>query len=270
MGSAPGTGTGSQAEPAPTAAATHRSSKPGPGSHLLLVAALGLLGFLLSVGYAQVHGHALAGIRSPRKVRLVELIDEGRTRAERLRQEISRLQEKSSRLSAATRARQVRLGDVQRDIEELAKMGGLVAMSGPGIEVVLSDSLLRSSPSGDLNDLVIHEQDIQVVVNALWAGGAEAVAVNGERLISTSAIRCVGNTLLLNGSVHSPPYRIQAIGETRNMRRSLDTDPLVAQFTEAADRYRLGYEISPAAQLDVAAYEGSPRMRYATVARGGE
>jgi uncharacterized protein YlxW (UPF0749 family) len=67
------------------------------------------------------------------------------------------------------------------------------------------DSSLRQLPTGNLNDLVIHSQDVQAVVNGLWKAGAEAVAINGQRLVSTSAVLCVGNTLLLNGTVHSPP-----------------------------------------------------------------
>src|SRR5205807_9178206 len=98
--------------------------------------------------------------------------------------------------------------------------------------VVLDDSDLKHSPSGNVNDLVIHSQDVQAVVNALWRSGAEAVSINKERLVSTSAVLCVGNTLLLNGTVHSPPYDIVAIGATRDR---FDADPLVDQLHEDAD-----------------------------------
>ena len=84
---------------------------------------------------------------------------------------------------------------------------GLVPMRGPGLQVTLDDSLLEEAPSGDINDLVIHSQDVQAVVNALWRRRRRsAIAINGQRLVSTSAVLCVGNTLLLNGTVHSPPY----------------------------------------------------------------
>src|SRR5205814_4741992 len=89
---------------------------------------------------------------------------------------------------------------------------GLVAMRGPGLKVTLDDSKRVKAPTGNVNDLVIHSQDVQAVVNALWRAGAEAIAINGQRLVSTSAVLCVGNTLLLNGTVHSPPYVVVAIG----------------------------------------------------------
>ena len=57
-----------------------------------------------------------------------------------------------------------------------------------------------------VDDIVVHQQDVQAVVNALWSGGAEAMMVMDQRLISTSAVRCVGNTLILQGRVYSPPF----------------------------------------------------------------
>ena len=62
---------------------------------------------------------------------------------------------------------------------------------------------------------------MQAVVNALWAGGAEAMMIQDQRIISTSAVRCVGNTLILQGRVYSPPYRIRAIGDPDALRRTL-------------------------------------------------
>ena len=68
-------------------------------------------------------------------------------------------------------------------------------------------------PEPQPNDLVIHQQDLQAVVNALWQGGAKGIQVMDQRLISTSAVRCVGNTLILQGRVYSPPYKITAVGD---------------------------------------------------------
>ncbi len=59
----------------------------------------------------------------------------------------------------------------------------------------------------------MHQQDIQAYVNALWAGGAEAITLQGQRLISTTGIKCVGNTVVLDGVPYSPPYVIEAIGD---------------------------------------------------------
>src|SRR5690606_41382455 len=63
------------------------------------------------------------------------------------------------------------------------------------------------------DDLVVHQQDLEAVINALWAGGAEALMVQDQRITSLSSVRCVGNVLLLHGRHYSPPYRISAIGD---------------------------------------------------------
>jgi uncharacterized protein YlxW (UPF0749 family) len=78
------------------------------------------------------------------------------------------------------------------------------------------------------------------VVNALWASGAEAVALNGERLTSASAVRCAGNTLLLHGTLHTPPYRIAAIGE---IGASLAARPGMDRLAAAADAFGLELEV---------------------------
>ena len=89
-------------------------------------------------------------------------------------------------------------------------------------------------PAGvDPDDLVVHQQDVQSVVNAMWAGGAEAMSIMDVRVISTSAVRCVGNTLLLDGQVFSPPFKITAIGEPTAMHNALESAEGVRQFRDA-------------------------------------
>ena len=74
-------------------------------------------------------------------------------------------------------------------------------------------------PAGvDPDDLVIHQQDVQSVVNAMWAGGAEAMMIMDQRVLTTSAVRCIGNTLLLQGRTYSPPFVVTAIGDAEGMR----------------------------------------------------
>ena len=108
---------------------------------------------------------------------------------------------------------------------EIATAAGRTEVRGPAIRVTLDDAKLAGGevPAGaDPDDYVIHQQDVQSVVNALWAGGAEAMMLQDQRVISTSAVRCVGNTLILQGRVYSPPYVITAIGSRDAMRSALD------------------------------------------------
>ena len=101
-------------------------------------------------------------------------------------------------------------------------------VEGPGLEVELMDAPIPANgvPDGyTADDYVVHEQDVQAVINALWAGGADAIAVMDQRIIATSAVRCVGSTLLLHGQVHVPPYTVTAVGPADRMRRALDASP---------------------------------------------
>ena len=103
------------------------------------------------------------------------------------------------------------------------------------------------------------------MVNALWAGGAEAMTIMGIRVISTSAVRCVGNTLLLHGLVFSPPFRIEAIGDPDRMRAALATDPGVGAFRNAVTAFGLGYRVDARADIRPRSL-GFESLDYATVA----
>jgi uncharacterized protein YlxW (UPF0749 family) len=140
-------------------------------------------------------------------------------------------------------------------------------VKGPGVRAVLADSSLSAAPTGDPNDLVIHEQDLQAVINALWAGGAEAMSVNGQRVLSTTAIRCVGNTLLLHGQVYSPPYVIEAVGDHEDLRASLDKDGAVERFRAAVKEFQLGFTVEDDDALSIPASEGSAALQVAVPAR---
>ena len=116
------------------------------------------------------------------------------------------------------------------------------------------------------DDLVVHQQDVQAVVNALWAGGAEAMQIMDQRVISTSAVRCVGNTLILQGRVYSPPYEITAIGDPDRLYEALDAAPRGATYRYYVDTYGLVYETRAAAQTTLPGYDGSLELMHARVA----
>ena len=162
-----------------------------------------------------------------------------------------------------------RLGRVGGDGEELAGAAGRTPVVGPAVRVQLDDANLVQGevPAGaDPDDYVIHQQDVQAVVNALWAGGAEAMMLQDQRVISTSAVRCVGNTLILQGRVYSPPYVVTAIGDTQKMQSALDVDPEVANLRDWSVAVGLGYDVTSSDEYSFPAYAGSITPDYATVA----
>src|SRR5699024_3686046 len=105
---------------------------------------------------------------------------------------------------------------------------GLSEVSGPALRITLTDapsSALGTVPGTEPDDLVVHQQDLEAYINALWAGGAEAMMLQDQRVINGSAFRCAGNTLLLEGRVYSPPFVITVIGPVKEMTAALDAAP---------------------------------------------
>ena len=158
-------------------------------------------------------------------------------RAERA--ETNELTAEVQELNTEVEALSTRLGDrsvsrVQADIAVLVDPAGLTAKTGPGVRVSLDDATeeARLAYEGNPNDLVVHQQDIQAVANALWAAGADAVTIQGQRLISTTGIKCEGNQVTLHGVPYSPPYVIVGIGDQLAMTASLITDPILATYRD--------------------------------------
>ena len=190
--------------------------------------------------------------------------------------------------TTTNRARTDQLADVQAQVDALQKQNapydaalkklqsradrltapaGRTEVRGPGVTVTLDDSPLRGDaiPEGmTADDVVVHQQDVQAVVNALWRGGAEAMMLMDQRVISTSAVRCVGNTLILQGRVYSPPFTIAAIGDTGQLQEALAADPTVQIYQEYVQAVQLGWDVKTSSKLTFPAYSGSIRMQYAT------
>ena len=152
----------------------------------------------------------------------------------------------------------------------LAPVVGTQAVTGPALTVTLDDAKLTAAslPEGFSADaIVVHQQDVQNVVNALWAGGAEAMMLQDQRVISTSAVRCVGNTLILQGRVYSPPYIIRAIGDPAAMRSALDRSEEVTIYLQYVDTYGLGYDVKSMNKVTFPAYSGSLSLLNAKILR---
>lgn len=150
--------------------------------------------------------------------------------------------------------------------DKLAPVAGFTSVTGDTVTVTLDDS--KRDPStlpegGNLNWMVVHQQDVQSVVNALWRGGAKAMMLMDQRVISTSAVRCVGNTLILKGRVYSPPFKITAMGDTTKLKQALHDDPDVANYRDYVNLVGLGYDVKTASKQTFPAFEGTTDLKYA-------
>lgn len=150
----------------------------------------------------------------------------------------------------------------------LEKAAGTTPVAGQGLTVTLNDAppdarAAPGYPEPQANDLVIHQQDLQAVVNALWKGGAEGIRVMDQRLISTSAVRCVGNTLILQGRVYSPPYRITAVGDSGRLRRALEDSTAIQNYLLYVKAYGLGWKVDGHEAVTLPGYSGTVDLHYA-------
>lgn len=229
----------------------------------LLIVVGATVGFLIVVA-TQLHPADPEG-RLPDGLRLAALIqrqqreiEAQRLDVEALRNEVSDTRERTLIQGADTQEQRVKL-------DQARLSASTIALEGEGFVVTLDDSSLSSAPTGNVNDLVIHSHDVQAVVNGLWASGAEAISINNQRVIATSAVLCVGNTLLINGTVHAPPYEVTAIGADRSLFTS---DPLVRRLRQDAERFSLRFSIGSERVVEVPGYSGLITPKYAHVASG--
>lgn len=224
----------------------------------LLMVACAVLGFLLITALSAEP--ASLEQRLPSRYRLADLIERQRRDNARLSEEVTALRADMDELRRRTEGTGTGSAVRETALAQAGLAAGVVPMSGPGLKVTLADATAEAGPGANVNDLVIHSQDVQAVVNALWRSGAEAIGINGQRLVSTSAVLCVGNTLLLNGTVHSPPYEMTAVGASRDR---FDADPLVRRLREDADTYGLRFAVERVDDGEVPAYAGTIGFRYA-------
>ena len=134
--------------------------------------------------------------------------------------------------------------------------------------VTLTDAPASVQPAGvDADLLVVHQQDIQAVANALWRGGAEAMTIQGQRVSSRTGIKCVGNTVVLHGVPYAPPYVITAIGDQARLEKALADSPYMNIYREYVDAYRLGYAVQRAADVTMPAYDGPSAFERARIVR---
>ncbi len=246
-------------------AGTHagRVNRPSPWPWLVPVAAL-VAGTLFASSVRASQGEDLRTDQA----QLPDLIRAQNRTNESRNAQLDDLQGQVDQATAGLAPGDLQTQKLERQANELAATAGRTAVRGPALRVTLDDAKLAGGevPAGaDPDDYVIHQQDVQSVVNALWQGGAEAMMLQDQRVVSTSAVRCVGNTLILQGRVYSPPYVITAIGDRDAMRRSLDTDPAVANLRDWSIAVGLGYDVKNAGRQTFPAYSGSIVPEHAVV-----
>jgi uncharacterized protein YlxW (UPF0749 family) len=188
-----------------------------------------LIGVLFAVSAEQSDG---LDLRGGRLTDLASVVRAERDKAGDLTEQVATLNAEVEALSTQLGDRSV--GRVQDEIATLVDPAGLTEKTGTAVQVTLDDASeeARLAYEGNPNDLVVHQQDIQAVANAMWNAGAVAVTIQGQRLISTTGIKCEGNQVTLHGLPYSPPYVIVGIGDPARLEAELTTDPILATYRD--------------------------------------
>ncbi|MFF9375298.1 DUF881 domain-containing protein [Streptomyces griseoluteus] len=206
-------------------AAARRKSLGEGGLPKTLRAKLGLAGGLVlaalvvTVGASQAH--VAAPVVAKERQELIDRIDRETAAADKLESGVDRLRED---VGARQRAALRQSGGSQADLVSL--LSGATAVHGPGVKLVVNDAKEASSGGDGTNPREsagfsdtgrVRDRDMQRVVNGLWASGAEAVSINGQRLTALSAIRAAGDAILVDNRPLVPPYTVLAVGDGRKV-----------------------------------------------------
>lgn len=159
-----------------------------------------------------------------------------------------------------TLRQQAKTGTSSRRSEATALAAGIVAVRGPGLEVVVSDSAKPLQKGEDPNIAIVHNDDLLRLVNELRSGGAEAVSINDQRLVDTSEITCAGSTILVNQSRITPPFVIKSIGNPDTMSAALSLRGGIIEYLQF---YGIQVSISKKTEVLIPMYSGGSQYRYA-------
>lgn len=241
---------------------TNRGS--GPGFVVVLV----LVGFIVTTGLVQ---ERLRERQIPeRGEELTRLIEARRRDVRELSEEASSLSQRLTEIQQREIRASERAGRLSRDLERVRVAAGLAELRGTGIVVELADSARAPQSLADETDLRIQDVDLQLLANALWRSGAEAVAVNGHRLVATTAIRKAGTQILVNFRPVTSPYRVAAIGNPEALARGIESSDLAEQFAVWEEVYGLGFTMHAQEAVVLPALSELGGFRWATPVGGEE
>lgn len=207
-------------------------------------------------------------VAQPEGARQVAKETIGRLEAEQaeLKLRIGELRENvASRQAEVTKGKSVLLG-ADEALETLRAAAGESSVRGPALRVTLDDSASRKPSAGDdVSSYIVHEYQLRDVLNVMWEAGAEAIAINGERIVASTSIYCVGSTIMVNSTRLSPPYEIVAAGDPAKLDEWLNSPAVLGDLKQRVKTYGLVFKAVRERDALIGPYTGSQPVRYATV-----
>jgi uncharacterized protein YlxW (UPF0749 family) len=225
------------------------------------------LGFaLLGLGFLVAAQLASEGPRirytSQERTPLVETARDLQAQQDGLKQQILELRGAIQDLEAAGQGGAAITRQLNGELESARIGAGLVAMTGPGIVLQLSDSDSAVPPDGSQRDYLVSGQDVLTVVEELWLAGAEGIAVNGERIAVATAIVDIGGSVLVNSAYIAAPYQVSAIGPADMFDRLTRSAGFVDFIRARSETFGIGVSYAVPEAVDLPAYAGSVVLRY--------
>lgn len=159
------------------------------------------------------------------------------------------------------------LGEISEELRLQRIAAGLVALKGPGLKTVLDDSKKLPAAGENPNLYIIHDYQVRDVVNMLWHAGAESVAINTERLVSTTSIYSSGGTIMVNSTRLSPPFVIQAVGDPDKLMDMVGQSSSLRTLKAQSEAYGLVFDSQKEKELKVPAFRGSYAPKFLNVGR---
>lgn len=229
---------------------------------LAVVVVCAVVGFLLAAQLRTVKESAANDTSTARLETLQELYNEALDKNEGLEQQLAQLQNEVAayRTQAATEGSAEEA--LKNEIESLEISAGLTDLEGPGVTVVMTDSTV-ANVGGSEADYIIHDSDIMSVVNELRSAGAEAISLNGERIVATSEIRCTGAVVTVNGRRYAAPYVIMAIGDPTTLYNALT---MRSGVVDVLGQWGIGVRVTANDLLLIPKYNGTIAFQYARTA----
>ena len=215
-----------------------------------------LIGAMFAVGAVQTTRSAPA--LETERSELINRVQAAEENQDALQTRVDGLNAEISTLRGAALGDDGTATSLENRIGTLEPVVGTVPVAGPGLVIVVDDA---PAANADSRDRVL-DLDLQVLANGLWSAGAEAVAINGHRLTALTAIRSAGDAITVDYRSLNRPYRVEAIGDPRTLAARYAESTAGAWWSDLARNRQMGYEVSEADRLTVAADPGLG-LRYA-------
>ena len=232
-----------------------------PSWQVTLGAALLGLGFLIAAQLA-AEGPRVRYTTQERSP-LIETATQLQRRQDELKARILQLRDQIQTTEHAGEGSAQLVGELNDQLQEARIAAGLIPLTGTGIVLQLEDSGEPVAPGADAGDYLVGARDLRSVVEELWAAGAEAIAVNGERITPTSAIIDVGPSVLVNAAYLAGPYQVTALGADDLYDRLSASPGFVDLLRTRAQGFGIQVAIAEPEAVDIPAFAGTVTLRYA-------